>query len=183
MHPFPELSTEHLILNKFGSSDIPELFTIFKDPVYAQRTLNIPYPYTEADGIAWSRHIHEQFLLGNHYSFAIRQKGDPKLIGSIALMINQRFDRGELGYWLAKEHWNKGYMTEATKAIIEFGFEILQLNKILATHLTSNPASGAVMLKCGMVWEAELKQHTKKGTVYHDHIQYRILKSDYLKNS
>ncbi|MDQ0271522.1 GNAT family N-acetyltransferase [Cytobacillus purgationiresistens] len=49
--------------------------------------------------------------------------------------------RGKLGYWIGKTFWGKGYGTEAVKPIIEYEFEKLELNRIYAGALTSNPGS------------------------------------------
>ena len=58
--------------------------------------------------------------------------------------------QGELGYWIGESYWGMGYCTEAAKALIQFSFHTLGLKKIVAEHLTSNPASGKVMKKAGM---------------------------------
>lgn len=70
-------------------------------------------------------------------------------------------------------------MTEALAALLRFGFEVLKLHKIYATHSASNIASGRVMLKNGMVKEGELVQHTKRDGHYHDLWQYRLTRAEY----
>ena len=72
--------------------------------------------------------------------FAIRNK-DHKIIGAIGLH-DRGDDKAELGYWLGTQFWNNGYVTEAAKAVIDFGFNELHLNKIYATYFLHNPASG-----------------------------------------
>jgi len=83
-----------------------------------------------------------------------------------------------LGYWIAIPYWNNGYVTEAAKAIIEFGFKELNFNKIFATYFPHNPASGKVMEKIGMKKEALLKQHLKKDGRYYDIPLYAIFRTD-----
>ena len=91
----------------------------------------------------------------------------------------------QLGYWIAEPFWNEGYATEAVGAILKFGFETLGLNKVIAVYLPTNEASGKVMIKNGMIKEAEFKNHdvkrghTKDDNVYVSLIQYRLMKSEY----
>ena len=93
--------------------------------------------------------------------------------------LNQRFDRAALGYWLAEPFWNNGFVTEAVGRLLAFGFQELKLNKIYATHLLHNPASGRVMIKNGMVKEGELIDHMKKGDEYMSVAQYRLTRKEY----
>nr|WP_262483300.1 GNAT family protein [Chryseobacterium oranimense] len=78
---------------------------------------------------------------------------------------------------MGKPFWNKGYITEAASALIDFGFKELQLNKIYATYFLHNPASGRIMEKIGMEKEALLKQHLKKDNGYFDVQMYSVLKN------
>ena len=64
-----------------------------------------------------------------------------------------------MGYWIAEKFWNQGLATEAVKALLKYGLNNLQLNKILATHLAENLSSGKVMIKNKMIKEGELKEH------------------------
>lgn len=76
---------------------------------------------------------------------------------------------------MGASYWGKGYCTEAVQAIIRYGFEVLDLHKIVARHIVSNPASGRVMQKAGMQQEAILREETLKDGVYHDHVVYAVL--------
>lgn len=87
------------------------------------------------------------------------------------------FNKAESGYWLAEYHWNNGYITEAVKAVIAFGFEQLNLKRIFATHFVDNNASGRVLEKAGMKKEGVLIAHTNKNELYQNHILYAIIKA------
>jgi len=65
-------------------------------------------------------------------------------------MIKPEHRRAELGYWIALKFWNRGYATEASQRLLDFGFEVLGLHRIEARHFLRNPASGQVMKKLGM---------------------------------
>jgi len=74
-------------------------------------------------------------------------------MGSITLSIDARHKKAILGYCVAVPFWNKGYATEATRAIIDFSFKNTKLNKIDATYSIQNVASGKVLQKAGNIKE------------------------------
>ena len=85
---------------------------------------------------------------------------------------------GEIGYWVGLPYWNRGYATEASAALLDFGFDVLGLNRILARHITRNPASGRVMQKVGMEFEGISRQHFLARGQFEDVACYAILSSD-----
>ena len=87
--------------------------------------------------------------------------------------------KGELGYWIAKDFWGIGYCTEAAKAIVNYGFEQMNLNRIHAHHVARNPASGRVMQKIGMKQEGYFRQATVKWGKFEDEVLYAILREDW----
>lgn len=176
---FPQFSTDRLILGKVQSIDIPKIVEYAGNKKVADTTLNIPHPYHEKDAIFWLNMANQGFEKKTQFTFAIRLKTTHEFIGGIGLKINKRFDRAELGYWIGEPFWNKGYVTEAVGAVLEFGFRTLELNKIYAQFLIENPASGKVMIKNGMIKEGELKDHSKKGNQYRSVMQYRLTKAEY----
>lgn len=111
--------------------------------------------------------------------FGIKPRPKNQFIGGIGLIFERRCNRAEIGYWIAEPFWNKGYATEATKSIIKFGFEILNLNKFTSSHLARNPASGKVMIKSGMTKEGELIEHIIKDAAYHSLVLYGLTKSNH----
>jgi len=185
MRQFPKLITERLILDQIKPSDIPDIVSYAGNIKIVENTRTMPHPYFEEDAIAWINMANEGFKNCNNYIFAMRFKESLAFIGGIGLTLDQKNNRAELGYWLAEQFWNSGYTTEAVQAVLEFGFEVLQLNKIIATYLQTNDASGKVMAKNGMVKEAEFKNHDLKKDhcisdgKYVTLIQYGLLKSDY----
>jgi len=176
MKDFPQLETERLILNAIDPTDIPQIVDYLQDKVYSDFTSNIPYPYRKEDAEYWLKLAEEAFANRKGFTFAIRSK-DKKLIGAIGLH-DEGSDKAELGYWIGIPYWNKGYVTEAAKAIIDFGFKELNFNKIFATYFPHNPASGKVMEKIGMKKEALLKQHLKKDGRYYDIPLYAIFRTE-----
>lgn len=120
-----------------------------------------------------------RFEAGELANFAVGLREKDALIGAVGLQIEPRFDRAVLGYWTGKPFWGRGYCTEAGRAILEYGFTELKLNRIEASHLTRNPVSGKVMQKLGMIHEGCARQQARKWDVYEDLEYYAILKSDW----
>ncbi|WP_317174162.1 GNAT family N-acetyltransferase [Nonlabens antarcticus] len=176
---FPYFETERLILNELSTEDIPLIVKNAVNPNISQFTQNIPHPYEESDAIYWINRAHQGFKNGTNHVFAIRWKESGEFMGGIGLTLEKRFNRAEVGYWIAEPFWNKGIMTEATKRIIQYGFADLKLNKITSSHLVENPASGKVMRKGGMQKEGILRQQVSKTDRYYDLVVYGILSKEF----
>jgi len=153
MNNFPKIETERLFLDKLKLEDVPLITKYASNRKISKYYLNIPYPITEADTLRWISHSYESFEKDGNFIFGIYLKSTQEFIGSISLVIVAIHKKAILGYWVAVSFWNKGYATEATRAIIDFGFKNLRLNKICATHSIKNDASGKVMQKAGMIKE------------------------------
>jgi len=173
------IETNRLILRPFSEADIPEIVRLLGDPAIAATTLNVPYPYSEEDARNWLAFQENERKAGAGYTFAIARRDDNQLIGAIDIRPNARHKKAEMGYWIGKPYWGRGYATEAARAIIRFGFEELGLNRIYATHFTENPASGRVMQKAGMQYEGLMRAYTYKNGQFQDHILYAILREDW----
>ena len=176
----PTIETERLILRAFSISDAKDVQRLAGDKAIVEMTLNIPYPYEDGMAEKWIKTHQEQFNQGELISLAIVHKEDDYLIGNIGIIIDQKNENGELGYWVGKDYWNKGYCTEAAKALVEYSFRKMGLNRIYATHFKKNPASGEVMKKIGMSYEGCLRQQVKKWGKFEDLVYYGLLRKDYL---
>ncbi len=128
----------------------------------------------------WIQTHEEAFADRRHATFALTLRNGGKLIGAGALSIDRQSNRGELGYWIGKPFWNLGYATEASRAIMEFGFGSLKLNRIYARHLARNPSSGRVMEKLGMQKEGTARQDTIMWGEYEDVVSYGSLRADWI---
>lgn len=179
---FPRIETRRLILGQLKAADVPVIVEHASNRKVSEFTLNLPHPYGEEDAIYWLNMAHEGFRSGKHYIFAIRLKPREPLIGGIGLSLSRKFNRAEIGYWIAEAYWRAGYASEATAAIIDFGFRSLDLHKLTSSYLAGNPASGAVMRNCGMKKEGALEAHILKNGSYHDLILYGLTQSQFAAN-
>ncbi|MEO5644271.1 MAG: GNAT family N-acetyltransferase [Bacteroidia bacterium] len=179
MKTFPELNTERLTLRKIRIDDIPSLLRYVNNRAISDQIFNIPYPYHEEDAIFRMNFVYQGFKNKERYVFAITLKDNDELIGEIGLHLDKENNCAQFGYWIGEPFWNKGIATEAAAAILKFGFEKLELNKIYATHYPDNEASGKVMINNKMIMEAELKDQYRIDNVYKSVNQYRLTKKEY----
>lgn len=166
MENFPELQTGRLWLRRIQVEDIPLLLKYANNRKISDYILSIPYPYQEPDAVFRISYVLQGFKNKLRYVFAITLKGE--FIGEISLHL----DNGkvaQLGYWVAEPFWNKGIATEAVTAILTFGFENLQLDKVYATCHEENTASSKVVEHNGM------KPGIPNGGV----VQYQLTNTDY----
>lgn len=171
----PKIVTERLILRFFTLSDAPQVVLLVNDYDIAAMTLRIPHPYHEEMATEWIKTHEDGYLKKELANFAISSKDDGELIGTVGLEIVMEHVRAGLGYWIGKEFWGRGYATEAAKAVLEFGFDKLNLNRIHAEHFTDNPASGRVLQMIGMAKEGCMREHDLKFGEYKDVMQYGML--------
>jgi ribosomal-protein-alanine N-acetyltransferase len=143
-------------------------------------TLLVPHPYEDGLAEKWIGSHQEGFEKGEETVFAITLKESGVLIGAIGLILDHTHELGALGYWIGKPYWNRGYCTEAARAILHYAFIELRLNRVHAHHFNHNPASGRVMQKVGMRHEGCLRQHTKKWGEFIDNETYGILRSEFV---
>jgi [ribosomal protein S5]-alanine N-acetyltransferase len=176
------LSTKRLRLCRFEIKDAPAVQRLAGAWEVADTTLLIPHPYPDGAAEGFIESTHADWEKGEQYVFAITLSSTGELCGSIGLRVNAKHERGELGYWIGVPFWNRGYCTEAGRAILKFAFGDLKLNSVIAHHFVRNPTSGRVLQKIGMKYEGHLRQHVKKGDHFEDLECYSILKSEWLAN-
>lgn len=174
----PILTTPRLRLRPFTPQDAPEVQRLAGAFEIAGVTLNVAHPYEDGMAQAWIESHAPDFEKGLVAYFALVERNSNVLIGSMHLRINRPHAHAELGYWLGVPFWNRGYATEAALAIVDYGFESLDLERVQASHLGCNPASGRVMQKIGMQLEGTSRQAALKWGEFHDLVRYAILRDD-----
>lgn len=179
----PSLVTERLILRPLQLTDAERVCDLAGDREIAAQSIQIPHPYDVEDARMWIITQNEEFEDGKQLNFAIIERNSGELIGVIGLLrIRHEHESAELGYWIGKPFWNRGYATEAVKAVVDYAFCILGLNRVYSRYMKKNPASGRVLAKCGFMHEGILRQHIKKWGDFEDIEMAAILKDEYLVN-
>jgi [ribosomal protein S5]-alanine N-acetyltransferase len=173
----PTLRTTRLVLRPFRMTDASAVQQLAGASEVASTTLNVPHPYEDGMADVWIATHPAAFASGAMATFAITTLDDT-LVGAISLRLEPADARADLGYWIGVPHWGLGYATEAAIAVLAFGFDVLALHRIHASHLTRNPASGRVMQKAGLSFEGILRQHVLKDGHFEDLAKYGMLRTD-----
>ncbi len=168
-------------IDEFSYKDIEPLTQYLNDEEVYLSTLNIPHPYTTIDAREWidftKFETRELYFPRN---FAIRL--GEQLIGGIGYSKKDSpvFEhQAEIGYWLAREFWNRGYMTDTVAAMVKWLFAEQDFIKLTANVFDFNFASVQVLLKNGFKEEGLLRKHIKKDNVYFDCRAFGLLKEEY----
>jgi RimJ/RimL family protein N-acetyltransferase len=138
--------TERLLLRPGWMQDAPALFRAIADEGVIRNLASAPWPYTQADAeafLATERDAHDATAL-----IFRRTDAAPQLVGTIGIGRRPNGER-ELGYFIARPFWGRGYATEAGRAVLAFARDSLRLPKVHAGHFLDNPASGRVLEKLG----------------------------------
>lgn len=173
------ITTERLILRKFTASDANDMYNNWANDENVTRFLTWQ-PHESADA---TKQLLEGWVAGydseKTYNWAIEYKG--QAIGSISVVrMSDRSEYAELGYCSGYNYWNKGIMTEAANAVIDYLFAEIGVNRIGISHAKENPGSGKVAQKCGMVYEGTKREYFKTSTgKFVDLVDYGILKSEW----
>ncbi|HOW31850.1 MAG TPA: GNAT family N-acetyltransferase [Bacteroidales bacterium] len=170
----PTLFTERLIMRPFAVTDGPIVRELAGNVKVAENTLNMPYPYPEGEAEKWIATHNAEFIEKRNLVLAICNKDNSLLIGCIGLQFNLALGNAELGYWIGEPYWNKGYATEAARAMIRYGFKKLGLHKIFANVYVTNPASAKVLKNCGMKQEGYLEKHIRHWGSYKDILVFGV---------
>ena len=172
--PSIRLETDRLILRYMSEKDTHDIFTnINHDQDVLKYFID---KYVEKEEEMTLDKIVKYCLEAERYLFAIELKDTHEVIGMILQCStpNKVFNSSEVGFAIGKRYWNKGYTTEAFKAMIEFLFS-LGIHKVEASHLLGNEASKRVMLKCGLLYEGRRVQEIYYHEQYHDVDYYYLI--------
>lgn len=177
--PQPTLRTERLTLRPVEPGDAADIERHVGMREIADTTLTIPHPYPPGSASEWVRKQGDWWKAGSKATFAIVETASAELVGSIGLVITPEHRRAELGYWIGVSRWNRGYATEASSAMLAFGFEELRLHRIEAQHFLRNSASGQVMKKLGMRFEGHARDAVIRWDRFETLAVYAILEPEW----
>jgi [ribosomal protein S5]-alanine N-acetyltransferase len=174
-----ELRTTRLLLRSLEREDVPALVRLAGAREISATTLNIPHPYAEVDALTYLAKADEDFRAGRSVSFAIAIPPGREISGGVGLVLADAHQHAELGYWIGVPYWGKGYATEAARAVVEFGFGTLRLNRIFAHHFAGNTGSQLVLEKIGMRHEGKFRKHIRKWDQFVDIENYGLLAEEF----
>jgi [ribosomal protein S5]-alanine N-acetyltransferase len=172
---FPLLQTNRLVLRPLEDTDAEALFNLrsnaqvmryFGRPLMQsideahEKLAQIKIMFANNDGVEWAMSFHD----------------DPQMIGSLTIWkIDKTNHRGEIGYMLHPEHQGKGLMSEALQALIQYGFEVLNLHSLEANVNPDNTASSQLLVRNGFVREAYFRENFYFDGKFEDSAIYSLL--------
>ena len=167
------LETVRLLIRPFQEEDADAFFACCQNPNLGNNAGWAPHKTIEE-----SREILQNVFIGQENIWAMILKDAQQLIGSIGIVPDPKRENPQvrmLGYWLDAAHWGKGYMTEAVQAILNYGFNELQLSLITANCYPHNKRSQQVLERNGFIYEGVLHQAelTYNGNIF-DHLCYYL---------
>jgi RimJ/RimL family protein N-acetyltransferase len=149
-----ELETSRLRLRMFTPDDLDALALITGD-AEVMKYLGVSGPRTREKTQNTIDAILRHWQNHGFGIWAIEHKVDRRLIGWCGLQMLEKTPEVEVAYLLAKEYWNQGLATEAARAAVEYGFNGLNLKRIVAIARPENVGSYRVMEKIGMKYERD----------------------------
>lgn len=178
-----KLEGKRIILRQPKKSDTKYLIKNM-DKEVARHTVYIRLPYALKDAKKHIRNCWNKNRKKEALELHIELKENKEMIGGAGITyISKNHKAGEIGYWLAKKYWKKGYAKEACLLLLDYGFNKLKLEKMYAKTAKPNKASWGLMKSLGMKHEATTRKHridriSKKRV---DEVTYGILKKEYEK--
>ena len=174
------IETERLILRKFEYSDDEAMLkywvadekiqSLYSEPVYSTKT--------EVKGLL-DKYI-GSYERDDYYRWAVIEKASGVCIGQIAyFLVDSKNHFAEIEYCIGTAFQCKGYATEATKAVIAYGFNEMNLHKVQICTKTINAPSKRVIEKCGFTYEGTLRDYFYMNGEYVGRHYFSILRSEY----
>ena len=174
------LETGRLILRRFTPDDAEPMFRNWASDPEVTKFLMWPThtdpKVTRSILEDWEKHYPEENYY--HWAITIKENGSEP-IGSIAVVEqDDGSSKAHIGYCIGRKWWHQGITSEALKAVMDYLFDVVGVNRIESRHDPRNPNSGKVMMKCGMKYEGTLRSSDHNNQGICDACFYALLKSE-----
>jgi ribosomal-protein-alanine N-acetyltransferase len=169
-----EFETERLYLRQMNETDADAVFAMRSDE-NVMRFIRAPQIFrSEAED--WINLVSSRWESDKTGFCAVIEKASDKFIGWCGLWHLKETGEMEVGYALFKEFWGRGFASEAAEVFLKYGFNELNLEKIVAVAEPENQASQNVMKRLGMIYDYTDEFYGR------DLVHYSITKNDYFRN-
>lgn len=175
-----KLETERLILRRFVIEDAEAMYRNWASDSEVTKYLTWP-PH---DSVGTSKAVLNDWVARysdeSFYQWAIVPKENRNQpIGSIgAVSLKEDISAAHIGYCIGRRWWHRGITSEALKAVMDFFFDEVEVNRVESRHDPRNSHSGMVMQKCGMKFEGTLRSSDRNNQGICDMCWYASLKSE-----
>ena len=173
------IETERLILRRFTVYDTIDMYYKWASDPEVTKYLTWPahssIKITRGVLTEWV----EKYADGGYFNWAMEYKETGKAIGNISVVkLNEETEAADIGYCMSRAYWGMGLMPEALKAVVDYLFDVVGVNRIAACHDVNNPKSGRVMDKAGMRWEGVLRAAGKNNCGICDEVWHSVIRAD-----
>ena len=173
------IATKRLILRRFKIEDAEDMYQNWASDPEVTRFLTWPVH----SSVDVTRRLITEWISsyedGGYFNWVIEYKKTGKAIGNISVVkLNEDTEAADMGYCMGRAYWGQGIMPEALKAVIDYLFDVVGLNRIAACHDVNNPKSGRVMDKAGMKQESILRASGKNNLGICDEVWHAIIRED-----
>src|SRR5436190_7614682 len=148
----PVIRSSRLTLRAPRPADAPRISTLCDDVDIPRMTTRMPWPYGLAEAQAFIALVASQDPSRDN-TFLIDHDGE--VIGCVGLFMRDRHP--EIGYWIGRDYWGRGFATEAARATLKWARDDWRKKVVVAGHFADNPASGLVLNKLGFLYTGEVE--------------------------
>lgn len=174
------LETDRLVLRRYTRADAAAMYKNWASDAEVTKYLMWPMHTSQEISQSIIEEWISQYSNENYYHWAVilKDNGDEP-IGDIAVAnMKEDLSMAHIGYCIGRAWWHKGITSEALSAVMDFLFDIVDVNRIEARHDPRNPNSGRVMIKCGMKYEGTMRSSDWNNQGICDACYYALLKSE-----
>ncbi len=154
------IETRRLRLRPLRNDDASAIAKLINDYEISKNLARVPFPYTIADADEFLGWVKNSTLKSRFSAICLAATRD-QLMGAISYEWNEGKQNAELGYWLVKDFWGKGLMSEAARAMVNHAFTVANIDVLVSCYFDENPASGKVLLNAGFEAVGTCQQMSK----------------------
>lgn len=179
----PTLLGSRVSLRWLEDRDAADLFAVFSDPDVMRYWSWTPWT-DEGAAVEMIESVRRCFAAGTLYQWGVTLRDEDAVIGTCTLAdIHAQNRRAEIGFILRRDHWSRGLMTDATRTLLGFAFDQLNMHRIEADVDPRNEASIRLLERLGFVREGYLRERWLVGDEVNDTVFYGLLRSEWRGNN
>ena len=164
--------------------DLESFFAYDNHPEHTRHLSRNAYSRDEAREFIETQRTMDLGTEGEYHHLSVELRSTGEMIGTVCIKVtSQRHRQGDIGWFLDARHQGRGYATEASRAMLQFGFANLHLHRMTAVCHATNARSFLMMERLGMRREACFVPATYFDGQWHDQYAYAILKAEWVQSA